>query len=104
MSSYFNEIESQAQKIAVVISGVDINDFKANKLIELHFKDTNLNNVKGGLYYLNSVQFDFSIVGQASIFKDDDTDIDQEIENGYSLTKTSCKCILYLSRKNQQTS
>ena len=99
MASYFNEMESRAQTMSVALNRVDIQDFKPNKLIELHFKDTTLNNVKGGIYFLNSVQFDFTQIVQAQIFKEG-SDVNEYSKLGYEPTKTACGCVLSLSRKN----
>ena len=96
---YFNEMESTAQSMTVALDRVDIQDFKPNKLVELHFKDTTLNNVKGGIYFLNSVQFDFTQIVQAQIFKEG-SDVEEYSKLGYEPTKTSCGCVLLLSRKS----
>lgn len=95
MSSKFNEVESQAQRINITLQNIKLSDFSVNKLIELHYQNTNKNNALGGKYYLNSVTFSFANLPSAKLNL-----ISGDTEDEYIMPKTSCNCVLNLSRRN----
>lgn len=101
MTSKFNEIESQAKRLNIKLQNVNISDFNVNKIIEMHYQNINKNNTLGGKYYLNSVVFMFNEIPSGEMYKNsDETNEDEDI--GYIPAKTSCNCMISISRRFKQ--
>ena len=98
MTSKFNELEAQSKRLRISLKNVNISDFNVNKIIELHYQNITKNNTLGGKYYLNSVSFAFNTLPSGDIFKNDD-EADEDEDLGYTPAKTSCGCILDVSRR-----
>lgn len=97
MFSYMNSLEALAQRYTVVLNDCRITDFKPNKLVELHFEDVDKNNEHGGVYFLNSVTYEFK---RSVEFEINPNEFD---ENNVPLTTTMCGCAIEISRKNPDT-
>lgn len=97
MFSYMNSVEAMAQRYKIILNDCRITDFKPNKLIELHFEDVDKNNEHGGVYFLNSVTYNFK---RSVSFEINPTEKD---ERNVPLTTTMCSCIIEISRKNPDT-
>jgi hypothetical protein len=52
MASFFNETEAMAKQIAVTLENVNINDFKPNNLVNLHFINQDKNLRLGDVYHI----------------------------------------------------
>ena len=100
MASQFNAIESYAERIHMILLNVKIDDFAVNKIIEMHFQNTNKNLQLSGKYYLNEVQYTFDMLPSATAVFKIDSDFTEETDLGYAPAVTSCRCAIDISRRN----
>jgi hypothetical protein len=59
MASYFNELEASVRQMNIKVENININDFRPNKFINLHFIDSQKNMRLGGVYHINEVTMVF---------------------------------------------
>lgn len=97
MFSYMNSLEAVAQRYTIKLNDCRITDFKPNKFVELHFEDVDKNNEHGGVYFLNSVTYEFKRSVQFEM------DSNENDNNNVPLTTTMCGCAIEISRKNPDT-
>ena len=97
MSSKFNEVEAQAQRVTLTLQNAKIEDFKVNKFVELHFQNASKQLEMGGVYYLNSSKLDFVYLPSGEVNK---TPQDANMDNKHISSKTSGSCTLVISRRN----
>ena len=97
MSSKFNEVEAQAQRVTLTLQNAKIEDFKVNKFVELHFQNASKQLEMGGVYYLNSSKLDFVYLPSGDVNK---TPQDANMDNKHISSKTSGSCTLVISRRN----
>jgi hypothetical protein len=66
MASYFNELEASVRQMNVKVENVNINDFRPNKYINLHFLDLQKDMRLGGVYHINEATMVFIPINLAS--------------------------------------
>lgn len=99
MTSKFNEVESMAKQMNVLLHNVDLADFKVNKFIEMHYQETEKNNQLGGKYYLNSTYAKFKSLANANWLKTI-VGMDYETEGSEHMFATGCNIVFSMSRRN----
>lgn len=101
MSSYFNEIECNTQRVNILLNNVNIKDFAPNVIIELGFEDIERNNKQSGQYFLNEVVFKFNRLKEADNLGLGASDKEDE-EYKYPPSVTTCSSALGISRANPE--
>jgi hypothetical protein len=83
MASHFNSVEATVKPIQLSIENSYINDFKPNKLVNLHFVDQDKDIRLGGVYHINRTTTVFIPINRS-----------QSLEMG-------CSTVLLLSRRSK---
>jgi len=97
MSSYLNELENTAMIFTITLDNCNIDDFKPNMLVQLHFENTEQDINLGGMYHIYAVTFNFNRSKDSSatnMVEVSETDV-----NEFPDTITSGSCTLLLCRK-----
>lgn len=92
MASTFNTQEAMSKPLTIIIDNVNFNDFKNNKYVHLHFKDSTKEQRLGGKYYVLHAVYALYPSGLIPT----QSEMDNAVANGGS-SANSLKCSVVIS-------